>query len=117
MHTRRSTRSTQRQSQRTRKQIVTRVEDNFYGCPRCGRLFTLYHGSHKRHINSCKAKYAAQAQEAARLQAERIETPTPDPYTPISTDIEMDSEDMAERGAYLFFDDDINTYPQFSAIR
>jgi len=33
-------------------------------------------------------------QEEARLQAEQVETPTPDPYTPVLTDAEMDLEDV-----------------------
>ena len=48
----------------------------------------LYHGSHKCHIKSCEAKYTASAREEARLQVEWIETPTPDPYTPVPTDDE-----------------------------
>ena len=55
-----------------------------------------YHGSHRRHIKSCQAKHAALAQEEARLQAEQVETPTPDPYTPVHSDTEMDVEDAAE---------------------
>ena len=55
----------------------------------------LYHGSHKRHIKSCEAKYTASAREEARLQVEWIETPTPDPYTPVPTDDEMGAEDLA----------------------
>ena len=95
----RSTRLTQRLSQRTRKQAATLVKDDFYECPRCWKLLTRYHGSHRRHIPSCEAKYAALAQEKARLLAEQVETPTPEPYTPVLTDMEMDTRDEAEPGA------------------
>ena len=96
-HTARSTRSTwstQRQSQWTRQQISTHAERDYYNCPRCKKLFLRYHGSHKRHIRTCIAKYKALEQKE-RSQAEWIETPTPDPYTPIPTDAEMDAEDTA----------------------
>lgn len=95
----RSTRSTQRLSQRTRKQAATLVKDDFYECPRCRKLLTCYHGSHRRHIPSCEAKYAALAWEKARLLVERVETPTPEPYTPVLTGTEMDTEGEAEPGA------------------
>jgi len=91
----RSTRSSRRQSQRVRQQLATHAEQDYYDCPRCGKLFPRYHGSHKRHIRSCIAKCEAQAQREAKSQAERIETPTPEPYTPIFTDTEMDAEDLS----------------------
>ena len=94
MRSTRSTRSTQRQSQRTRQRIAAHAERDYYNCPRCQRLFLQYHGSHKRHIRSCTAKYEARVQKEARSQAERIETPTPDPYTPVLTDTEVDVEDI-----------------------
>jgi len=90
----RFTRSTQRQSQRTRQQIVAHNKRDYYDCPRCRKLFPRYHGSHKRHIRSCIAKHEARVQEEARFQAERIETPTPDPYSPVLTDAEIDTEDV-----------------------
>ena len=96
MRATRSGLSSQRRSQRTRKQALNRVEDDFYDCPRCRKLFARYHGSHKRHIKSCEAKYAALEQEEGRLWAERIETPTPDPYTPVCTDAEIDTASVAE---------------------
>ena len=34
-------------------------------------------------------------QEKARIEAERIETPTPDPYTPVLSDEEMEVEDVS----------------------
>lgn len=95
----RSTHLTQRQSQRTRKRAIACVEDDFYDCPRCRKLFTRYHGSHKRHIKSCKVKYEALAQEEARLRAGWIKTPTPGPYTPVPADVGMEAEDMVEPGA------------------
>jgi len=94
MRSMRSTRSTQRQSQRTRQRIATYTERDYYDCPRCRKLFLRYHGSHKRHIRTCTAKHKAQAEKEARSQAERIETPTPDPYTPVPTDTEMEVEDI-----------------------
>ena len=89
-----STRSTQRQSQRTRRKIATHAEKDYYDCPRCRKLFPRYHGSHKRHVRSCITKHRIRAWEVARSQAERIETPTPDPYTPVLSDAEMDSGDI-----------------------
>ena len=53
-----------------------------------------YHSSHKHHIKSCEAKYAALTQEEVRLQAGQIEIPTPEPHTPILTDAEIDIEDL-----------------------
>ena len=99
MRVTRSSRATQRQSQRTRKRIAAHVKDDYYDCPRCRKLFTRYHGSHKRHIISCEAKYTALAQEEAKSRAERVETPTPDPYTPVLTDVEIDAEDAEDTGA------------------
>jgi uncharacterized C2H2 Zn-finger protein len=90
----RSTRSTKRQSQRTRRRLATQVERDFYDCPRCGKLFERRRGAHKRHIKSCIAKHEAHAQEKVRSRVERVETPTPDPYTPVLTDTEMDVEDV-----------------------
>jgi hypothetical protein len=55
-----------------------------------------YHSSHKRHIKSCEARCEALVQEEAGLQIRRVETPTPDPYTPILTDAEMNTENTAE---------------------
>ena len=89
-----STRSAQRRSQRTRQQTATRIDEDYYHCPHCQKLFSRYHGSHKRHITSCVAKYEARVQEKARIEAERIETPTPDPYTPVLSDEEMEVEDV-----------------------
>ena len=97
-----STHLTQRQSQRVRRQIAICVNNDFYDCPRCRKLFTRYHGAHKHHIKSCEAKYAAQVEEEARSLAERIRTPTPDPYTPIPTDIEVDSEDTSQASVSVF---------------
>jgi len=94
MHSTRSTHSTQQWSQHTRQQIAKHAEKDYYDCPCCQRLFPQYHGSHKRHIRSCIAKYRIWALEEARSQAERIETPTPDPYTPILSDAEVDMEDI-----------------------
>ena len=101
-HSARLTRATQRRSQRTRKQAATLIKDDFYECPRCQKLLTRYHESHKRHIASCEAKYTALAQEEARLHAERVETPTPEPYSPVLTDTEMDDEGEAEPGAQTY---------------
>ena len=94
MYSTRSTRSTQRQSQRTRQQVARHTEKDYYDCPRCRKLFPRYHGSHRRHIRSCIAKHKIRAWEAARSQAGWIETPTPDPYTPILSDAEMDTGDV-----------------------
>ena len=86
--------STQRQSQQTRQHIVTHNKQDYYDCPHCQKLFPQYHGSHKCHIKLCIAKFQARAQEEARSRAEWIETPTPEPYTPIPTDAETDNEDL-----------------------
>ena len=102
MHAPHSTCSTQRQSQRVHRQIAIHVNNDFYDCPQCQKLFTRYHGAHKRHIKSCEAKYAAQVEEEARSLAEQIRTPTPDPYTPIPTDIEVDSEDTSQASVSVF---------------
>ena len=91
----RSTRLAQRRSQRTRQQVAAHAEQDFYDCPRCHNLFLRYHGSHKRHIRSCIAKHEAQVQKEARSRAERVATPTPEPYTPTITDAEMDNEDTS----------------------
>jgi len=90
----RSTRSAKRQLQRARQQLATQINKDFYHCPLCGKLFGRHRGAHKRHIRSCIAKHEAHVQEEARLRAERVETPTPDPYTPVLTDAEMDLEDV-----------------------
>lgn len=96
-----STRSAQRRSQRTRKQIATHAENDYYNCPRCKKLFPRYHGSHKRHIKSCVAKCNARAQEEAARQAEQVETPTPELYTPVLTDDERDDEGVSI-GMWIF---------------
>jgi len=116
MRVNRSTRSSQRQSQRTRQQIVTRAVD-FYECPQCRGLFTLYHGSYKRHTKSCEAKYAARAREDARLCAERIDTPTPDPYSPVPTDIEVGVDGTAGAGMYFFIAITIGVHGRFSVTQ
>jgi uncharacterized C2H2 Zn-finger protein len=70
------------------------IEKDFYDCPLCGKLFERRRGAHKRHMRSCIAKHEARVREEARSLAERIETPTPDPYTPIlAQGAEMDVED------------------------
>lgn len=88
------TRSVQRRSQQIRQQIATRTEKDYYHCPRCQKLFSQYHGAHKCHIKSCIAKFKAQAQEESLSKAEWIETPTPEPYTPVLTGEEMNAEDF-----------------------
>ena len=40
-------------------------------------------------------KYEARAQQEERSWANRITTPTPEPYTPILTDVEEDIEDAS----------------------
>jgi hypothetical protein len=89
------TRSTQRQSQRSRKRVAVHAKDDFYECPRCRNFYMLYHGSYKRHARTCKVDHVAQEEV---LQAQRVETPTPEPYTPVLTESEMDAEDEDEPG-------------------
>ena len=88
------TRSTQRRSQRTRERMTVPARKDYEECPWCHKLFSVYRSSYTRHVRPCKVKYEAQVQEAARAQAERIETPTPEPYTPLFSDIETDNEDI-----------------------
>ena len=88
------TRSVQRRSQQIRQQIATHTGKDYYHCPRCQKLFSQYHGAHKRHIKSCIAKFKAQAQEESLSKTEWIETPTPEPYTPVLTGEEMNAEDF-----------------------
>jgi len=89
-----STGSTQRQSQQTRQQIAIHAQRDYEECPWYHKLFLTYHGSSIRHIEPCKAKYNTRAHEEARSQAERIRTPTPDPYTPVLSEVEMDVDDV-----------------------
>ena len=84
------THSAKRQSQQTRQRLATHTEKDFYDCPLCGRLFKRRRGTHKRHIRSCIAKHEARVREDARTRAERVEIPTPDPYTAILTSTEID---------------------------
>ena len=44
----------------------------------------------------------ALAQEEARLHAERVETPTPEPYSPVLAGEEMDNDGEAEPGVQIF---------------
>ena len=89
----RFTRSTKRQSQRTRQQLAAQITKDYYDRTLCGKLFEQRHGAHKRHMRSCISKHEARVREEAMLQAERIETPTPDPYSPILSDAEVAVED------------------------
>lgn len=94
-HSTHSTRSTQRRSQRTRQRITAHAHRDYEECPWCHKLFSIYRGSQTRHIKPCKVKYEARVREEARSRAERIETPTPDPYTPILSDVEMETDDIS----------------------
>jgi len=93
-HSNASTRSTRRRSQRTCQQIATHTQRDYEECPWCHKLFSIYRSSSIRHIKPCKAKYEARAREEARSQAEQIATPTPDPYTPVLSEVEMDVDDV-----------------------
>jgi len=84
-----STCSTQWQSQRTRQQIAIHAQRDYEECPWCHKLFSTYRGSSIRHIKPCKAKYNTRAHEEARSRAEQIRTPTPDPYTPVLSEVEI----------------------------
>ena len=94
-HSSASTHSAQRRSQRTRQQIITHAQRDYTECPWCHKLFSIYRGSSTRHIEPCKAKYEARVREEARARAERITTPTPDPYTPVLSEAEMDIDDIS----------------------
>jgi len=87
----RSTTKHQRTTQNSRLNAVQQGRRGFGRCEICRRLFSLYRGSKTRHENVCKQREERQKFKAARIQAER-RTPTPQPYTPITSSPEVEFE-------------------------
>lgn len=106
----------QRRSQRTRQQITEHTRRDYEECPWCHRLFSTYRSSHTRHIEPCKAKHETRAREEAMSRAERVDTPIPDPYTPVLSDVEMDTEDASTGTQLLQYWSVFSTYSCFSYI-
>ena len=87
----RSTTKHQRETQNSRKNAVQQGRRGFSRCERCGGLFSLYRGLERHHENACKRREEQQKLKEAQIQAERW-TPTPQPYTPMTSSPESKFE-------------------------
>ena len=85
----RSTTKRRREMQNSRQNAVRQDRCDYHKCNTCGRLFSRYHNSHKRHIKLCLAQNQKLRDEEAQILAERC-TPTPEPY--ISGGVESEFE-------------------------
>lgn len=85
----RSTTKRQRITQTTRQNTLRQDRHDYYKCGTCGGLFSRYHGAHKRHIQLCETRNQDLRDEEAQTLAERY-TPTPEPYTQISSSAEVE---------------------------
>jgi len=88
-----ATRSTarRRETQKSRQNVIRQDRGDYYKCNICGGLFSRYHNSYKRHVQLCKAQDQDLGDEEAQAFLERS-TPTPQPYTFISSSEGVESE-------------------------
>jgi len=87
----RSTTKHRRETQNSRRDAIRQGRRGFSRCERCGGLFSLYRGSETRHENACRQREEQRKLREAQIQAER-QTPTPQPYTPMASSPEIESE-------------------------
>src|SRR6266478_5680520 len=91
----RSTTKRRRETQNSRQNAVRQDRGDYYKCETCGGLFSRYHSSHKRHIQLCEARNQDLSDKEAQILAARY-TPTPEPYTCVSSSTENEFGAVAE---------------------